>query len=50
VFYFDFVLGMGNTGLLFSATFQARVEALARHALNDPIRVTVGVVGAVSQL
>ncbi|KAI8800153.1 ATP-dependent RNA helicase DDX42-like protein [Cladochytrium replicatum] len=34
--------------LLFSATFQKRVERLARDVLEDPVRIAVGTVGAVN--
>lgn len=36
--------------MLFSATFQRRVERLARAALTDPIRVVIGTVGEVGWL
>jgi hypothetical protein len=31
--------------LMFSATFRKRVEGLARDAVRNPVRITVGVVG-----
>ena len=34
--------------LLFSATFPKRIEKLAREALSDPVRVTVGTAGGAS--
>ncbi|KAI8813437.1 ATP-dependent RNA helicase DDX42-like protein [Cladochytrium replicatum] len=34
--------------LLFSATFQKRVERVARDVLEDPVRIVVGTVGAVN--
>lgn len=35
--------------LLFSATFKPNVESLARDILRDPIRITVGTIGAANQ-
>src|SRR4051794_32705402 len=35
--------------LLFSATFQPRVERMARDFLSDPIRITVGTVGVANK-
>lgn len=33
--------------LLFSATFQKRVERLAREVMSDPVRISIGNVGQV---
>jgi superfamily II DNA/RNA helicase len=35
--------------LLFSATFQKRIEKLAREILCDPVRVVVGIAGEANQ-
>lgn len=34
--------------LLFSATFKPKVEYLAREVTSDPVRITVGTIGQVS--
>lgn len=34
--------------LLFSATFKPKVEYLAREVTSDPVRITIGIIGQVS--
>lgn len=36
-----------SIALLFSATFQKRVERLAREVMSDPVRISIGNVGQV---
>jgi ATP-dependent RNA helicase DDX42 len=43
--FFDADGKVFQPALLFSATFQKRVEKLAREALTDPVRISIGAAG-----
>lgn len=40
-------LSSSTLAVLFSATFQKRVERLAREVMTDPVRISIGNVGQV---
>lgn len=45
----DSLHDLSTKALLFSATFQKRIECLARNVTSDPIRINVGTTGQANE-